>query len=257
MRTPSPKLKRTVQGPMARPIIFSGEMVKAILDSRKTQTRRIAKARGADRVLYVEGAPLYPARNGDTGYTGWVAEVDKLGGRNGLHLPITCPYGAAGGKLWVRETWSPYGENAAWYRADFNGRLTQPGLKGGGGHFTGWKPSIHMPRWASRITLEITKVRVERLQDISEEDAKAEGVEPVGYLAVNPFLTRALHALMSREKNTHRTEYRLLWDSLHGKGAWEKNPWVWILEFKRHLFEHGTKSDEGSRLSQTGRGILD
>lgn len=182
-------------------------MVRAILDGRKTQTRRIIKPQrewgGEPMALWkcesctdqwVWNAPDYPDSKEDH---------------------IHCPYGIPGDRLWVRETWSPYGQNACWYRADFSGPLNQPGAKGGGEYFNGWKPSIHMPRWASRITLNIIDVRVERVQEISEQDAVAESADPVG-IAPN-----------------FREAFRQLWDSIHGKGAWDRNDWCWVLEFRK------------------------
>lgn len=157
-----------------RPILFSGPMVRAILDGRKTQTRRVVKPR--------QGM------------------LDDWTG-------LPCPYGKPGDRLWVRETCyfeQPHGEVI--YRAD-------PGSeKALDPEFTGlrWRPSIHMPRWASRITLEIVNVRVERLQDIRVDDARAEGV--------------------TAKWPVHG--FRNLWQSINGFGSWDANPWVWVVEFR-------------------------
>jgi hypothetical protein len=157
---------------------------------------------------------------------------------------VTCPYGVAGDRLWVREAWKPdnkfkgggiprlgitFGEGVQWRAA--NPDQTGP-----------WKPSIHMPRWASRITLEITKVRVERLQDISEEDAKAEGVDyqECGRIGM--------------PKRSHIAGYASLWDSLHGKGAWELNPFVWVIDFCRVGNENhlAARDKQEADLGETG-----
>lgn len=168
-----------------RPILFSGEMVRAILDGRKTQTRRVMKH------------------------------------QNGAHLAFQkCPHGNPGDCLWVRESFRlsvPAHEGQTGYpiyRANFK---DDPILGI-------WKPSIHMPRWASRITLEITGVRVERVRDISEEDAKAEGWPRDQELF--PTVNTSYKANLWFER---------LWDSINAERGfgWDVNPWVWVLEFKR------------------------
>ncbi|TMJ17844.1 MAG: hypothetical protein E6G94_01230 [Alphaproteobacteria bacterium] len=199
---------------------MAGEMVRAILEGRKTQTRRIIKPQPYEDAKWgtvweprgkKPHSPSYSSRN-----VSWspITEAfwDYYRNRGGT------PYGVAGDRLWVRETWfdvrrweretglrSGVKENAQ-YRADFD-LPVESRVK--------WKPSIHMPRWASRITLEITKVRVERLQDISESDARAEGVHG-----------------QDLPMNGARFNYSLLWDSLYGKGAWEQNPWIWAVAFQ-------------------------
>ena len=170
-----------------RPILFSGQMVNAIRDGRKRQTRRKHKGRL------------------DLDFKNTIAAVS-----------IDCPYGKPGDKLWCRETWAPHSDmpRSAIYRCDRGGDYQDnvtPNFR--------WRPSIFMPRWASRILLEITAVRVERLQDISEEDAKAEGSAPLDDSEVGRF-------------GPFVTEYRTLWESINGQGSWEANPWVWVIEFK-------------------------
>jgi hypothetical protein len=133
-----------------------------------------------------------------------------------------CPYGQPEDRLWVRERWAYHPDfpdlaRRAIYRAD-------PECEHDADR---WRPSIHMPRWASRISLEITGVRVERLQSISERDSRAEGVtiEPHhsrGYCA-GEFLPPEMRA------------YRDLWETINGPGSWEANPWVWVIEFRRCL----------------------
>ena len=202
-----------------RPILFSSPMVRAILSGRKTQTRRVVKGQALDWL--------------NDGFTpGFVADYQNR----------LCPYGQPGDRLWVREAfgigyddgngglsaipWTgsdPQRDGTVVYRADFNEEPDEPRRP--------WKPSIHMPRWASRILLEVTGVRVERLQDISEEDAAAEGIhfdrtvpfngpwfiepsDPQGYLLASSC-------------------YEALWDQINGPGSWDANPWVWGVEFKR------------------------
>lgn len=193
--------------PSERPILFSGPMVKALLVGRKTQTRRVVK-------------PLVGL------------DVESVGNvvlsRGGLR-PLRCPYGAPGDRLWVRETWAGrldqdnqkpddfWGHGAGWFRAD--GDESQSGCAGGRGR---WRPSIHMPRWASRMTLEVVSVRVERLQEITEEDAVAEGAPaedegPVGCC---------------------RCGFIKAWDSINGKRPgcrWDENPFVFVVAFRRLL----------------------
>ena len=171
-----------------RPILFSGPMVRALLDGRKTQTRRVVK-------------PQPDAALGDLPGAAW----------NAGFVNVSCPYGAPGDTLWARETWGPF-EGGFIYRADEG-----PNVKPDDGR---WHPSIHMPRWASRLTLHIKSVRVERLQEISEADALAEGC--TAKLAEEaPALDEA------------RQDFRELWESINGPGSWDANPWVWVVEFKR------------------------
>ncbi|WP_042886279.1 hypothetical protein [Cupriavidus necator] len=195
-----------------RPILFSGAMVRAILDGRKTQTRRVVKESHLAHTRYV------PDGAGDVF----------------VHDTYRCPYGLSGDRLWVRETWSTdfanhYPHDRVWYAADDDRRHdieVRDGVRGiyspeSGVHVPfRWRPSIHMPRWACRIELEITGVRGERLNDCSEEDALAEGV------TLQPCHPR--HA-----ERMGRDAYEKLWDSINGAGAWDANPWVWVVEFWR------------------------
>lgn len=223
-----------------KPILFSGPMVRAILDGSKTMTRRIIKHdRGADRIIYVDNGRLWPGRK-DEIYVGWVAEVDKLGGEGGLHLPLTCPYGKAGDRLWVREGWQFLGtdmhrhgrthtlqDGVVQYVADGKQNTIETfwqNVEHWMGKGSRVRPSIHMPRWASRITLDVTSVRVERLQDITEADALAEGVDAVSMADV------PRNGTMSR-----RADFKQLWDGLNLKRGfgWDINPWVWVIEFSK------------------------
>lgn len=200
-----------------RPILFSGPMVRAILEGRKTQTRRPVKPQpehmmGGDGTFFADDArtpvPLTPCRTGKSG---------------GL-FAILCPYGQPGDRLWVRETWKQ-----AIYLGKPKGFLYAADWKPNpSAHIVGenpWKPSIHMPRWASRITLEVTKVRLERLQEASEEDLRAEGYTD------NPSDNFS-------DINTHWKLQRYFsksWDSIYAARGfgWDNNPWVWVVEFKR------------------------
>lgn len=198
----------------ARPILFSAPMIRALRDGRKTQTRRIVK----------------PQPFADDSVAGW-AVIDRAGSIRRWHPALAemdCPYGKPGDLLWVREngwerpertpqmmregadTWAPY-----YYDAD---GLTDAENE----QFKAWgfkrRPSIHMPRWASRITLRLTDVRVERLQDISIIDARAEGV-------------REDRVVVGVPERDPRALFPDLWNSINGAGAWDINPWVWALSF--------------------------
>lgn len=167
-----------------RPILFSAPMVLAILDGRKTQTRRVVKFTEAGRV--------------------------RLGRRNwhidDKDVSMACPYGRPGDRLWVRETWQTIGTKT-FYRADWPNTTDLV-----------WKPSIHMFRADSRIDLEVSAVRRERLLDISTEDARAEGFAPHG---------------QGGQEWSPRGWYECLWESINGPGSWDANPWVWVVEFRR------------------------
>jgi hypothetical protein len=190
-----------------RPILFSGPMVRAILEGRKTQTRRVVNLIGG------------PNNRGDE-YINKGVLIHPLAG------PYRCPYGKAGDRLWVRETFSAYapqgqtgnwktGENVTYvYRAD-----------DADADVARWYPCIFLPRHASRITLEITEVRVERLQEISEADAGDEGAG----------IRLSDYPQWDGDPDCYRKLFRVGWDGLNAKRgySWESNPWVWVVEFKR------------------------
>jgi hypothetical protein len=188
-----------------RPILFSGPMVQAILAGRKTATRRIIKPQPA------EGLEMCPYSS-----TGWALKRD--GGCS--CRAVAAPFGIGGGmRLWVRETWGlaiPAGASIHADRVPHYAATDAP-IPGG------WKPSIHMPRALSRIMLEITGVRVERLHEIAEEDAIREGVGP-GYVP---------NSLGSTTCVGHRPMFVRIWNEINGPGAWDANPWVWVVEFRR------------------------
>ena len=199
-----------------RPILFSGPMVRALLAGTKTQTRRIVKPQPAHSCHYeMNGSGNAALHLADAG--GPNQYVPPTPRSKDHRLP--CPYGQPGDRLWVRETWredSPDDPESAIYKADAPANLPS-GFK--------WKPSIFMPRWASRITLEITEVRVQRLRNISAEDVLAEGI-------VDRW-SRGNETWAAEECDEARAEYMNLWESINGPGSRNINPWVWAITFKR------------------------
>lgn len=184
------------------PIIFSAPMVRALLDGRKTQTRRIMKNQPAGQSM----GPVH-IRHIDGGF--------QWHGAAGESSIFPCPYGQVDDRLWVRETYLPKASGTI-YRADFS-EFEAAGL---GGMYGGWKPSIYCKREYSRILFKITGLRVERLNDISEADAMAEGATPSGVGDDLAYLQ-------------YRAGYQTLWESINGAGSWDANPWVWVIEFRR------------------------
>ncbi len=215
-------------------------MVRAMLRaaSPKTQTRRLVKA-PFPVGMRVPG-PAYTTAglvHGDVVLTGPDADA-KI---------ATCPYGGPGARLWVRETHAIVPATA--YRAsrEDDGSMVPHRVSPDGHEWAvfragwsrvapSWKPSIHMPRWASRLTLDVTGVRVERLQDITEEDAKAEGVERDTEPCAHGGRTCAESRCMGQ---TYRAGFCQLWCRLYGPDSWDANPWVWVVEFKRAEVSHG------------------
>lgn len=206
-----------------RPILFSAPMVRALLAGTKTQTRRIVKV---------------PKR------------FEGFSHPSAAGVDFSCPYGWRSDRLWVRETWGigypdedggyfaipwsgadPQKDGKVFYRADFNETDVQ----------RPWKPSIHMPRWASRINLFITDVRVERLQALSEADAVAEGIERIsGDTSAQPWRDYSKDQRM-QFFSAPSASYRSLWESINGPGSWDANPFVWVIEFKRTAQSPGEK----------------
>ena len=242
------------------PILFSAPMVRAILKGDKTQTRRVMKVQPQGH--YWKTLPGYQLK-----HTEAVMANGKVAVKFRHTIPqnpspdfenawISCPYGVPGDLLWVRETVA-HGEGlkyhvaykadsqcGAWgWDGDGNPLFSLHGhvLEGDAGRAVGnygmhrygkrWTPSIHMPRWASRIRLRIRDVRVERLQDISEDDAVAEGVALERYVPVSD--SAGKHASGEAEPTDPVAEYRDLWNHINGAGAWESNPWVWALSFEK------------------------
>lgn len=217
----------------SRPILFTATMIRALLDGRKSQTRRIVKdwniVRVSDRTEFCDRSP-YPLSRKDRGDAAYV-ELD-----DGRFVGLPCPYGGPGDLLWVKESWAyrldcdhlngtqlyERGVRQAWYWADGPGKTCRTGCAGAAGRV---RAARFMPRWASRLTLKITEVRVQRLQEISEEGALAEGVswEPGDQEAnVRKWGT----------EQTARMRYADLWDHINGPGSWEANPWVWAISFE-------------------------
>jgi hypothetical protein len=194
-----------------RPILFSGSMVRAILAGTKTQTRRAMRDQPWKLPHFNRGALSIRVRG--TVYQAF----------NPQFPPVRCPYGQPGDRLWVMETWLTVDGEHAFYRADY---LHDP--NGDRKHGIAWRPSIHMPRWASRITLEVTSVRVERLQGISADDAKAEGIsEFIGGWWCEHDDAEQIAGMTPQEG------YRHLWERINGPGSWDANPWVWVVSFRR------------------------
>ncbi|HGW2967011.1 TPA: hypothetical protein ACNP4C_005177 [Klebsiella oxytoca] len=199
-----------------RGMIFNAEMVRAILDGRKTQTRRIVK-------LQPDEDGLAKVTNGP-----WVDTSERN---------YRCPFGDVGDRIWGRETWAEAGAsvpNLKLYRANYPEHVPSHYENVPPANEIRWTPSIHMPRWASRILLEITDVRVERLNAISEHDAQAEGVAKLRggfWQHYQPGWTQ--HQLSARGS------FVTLWKSIYGEESWNSNPWVWVIEFKR--IEGGSK----------------
>lgn len=184
-----------------RGMIFNGEMVRAILDGRKTQTRRIMAPQPADDIE----RGIFPNPEA----IGWKSSLRHKHGSTTAHF---CPYGKPGDRIWVRETWARY--NIDQNSHDIAYRATTPEDWPEDGR---WRPSIHMPRWASRILLEITNVRVERLKSISDSDAIREGCSTADM----------------KSGDCVADVFARLWASIYGAESWNANPWVWVIEFKR------------------------
>ncbi|HCI2922976.1 TPA: hypothetical protein NOU56_001246 [Pseudomonas aeruginosa] len=220
----------SAETPRERPILFNDQMVRAILEGRKTVTRRVMKPQptfckdgGHHWPCNVHQSMLHVERELQNGEGCWCGLAEAA-----------CPYGQPGDRLWVRETWGlqvrSYGGGAGEFIVY---RATNPDAiycrsSEGREYPVKWKPGIHMRRHSSRILLEITAVRVERLQDISEEQALAEGVrgEPCDH-------ARQACSDIGCWGDTAKGAFGFLWEQLNGAGAWQANPWVWVVEFKR------------------------
>lgn len=204
-----------------RPILFAGPMVRAILSGEKTVTRRLMKPQPTPSNM---GGHSWPCPIHQT-MLHVEQELQNGEGIWGGLADSACQHGAPGDRLWVREAWVADAQvdsiaprelsqgEPIWYPADGHLRQTGCSMMSRGK----CRPSIHMPRWASRILLEITAVRVERLQDISDEQALAEGVDQTN----------------TSIPGYARQRFQDLWESINGAGSWDANPWVWVVEFKR------------------------
>lgn len=214
-----------------RGMIFNSEMVRAILEGRKTQTRRPVKPQ-----------PELTERSGFSwnGVVFGSGSDDRETNRNFAH--VKCPFGKPGDRIWVRETFqgplfdyeqmqSYLEDSSKFEKPEFcqyaaDGKPAPEYYDADDNLHCGWRPSIHMPRWASRITLEITDVRVERLNNISYDDAISEGIKQE-WTCIDPGLGSYAH------KNDVQDDYETLWKSIYGTDSWQANPWVWVIEFKR------------------------
>ena len=208
-----------------RPILFSAPMVQAILDGRKTMTRRVVKLPGwaqecnEDNEFELDGNPPWP---------------HAIARKTGCLAPLTSPYGQPGDRLWVREAWRVGALSDNLPPRDINPKTNTVFYEADGNapEWVGrYRPPMFMPRWASRITLEITAVRVERLNEISEQDAVAEGIA----------IRRSAYGIFECQLPDGKTHFddsatdlfRKLWESINGPGSWAINPWVWAMELKR------------------------
>ncbi|HHX3102348.1 TPA: hypothetical protein ACU8I5_003320 [Klebsiella pneumoniae] len=222
-----------------RGMIFNGEMVRAILDGRKTQTRRIMKIQPEHSGLGLRR--VIDSKNGsDDGKYFW-----SLSDACGLKIrskSFTCPFGSVGDRIWVREAFRVHSRATdvatLVYKASERNSWTEQthrvpvSVCNKPATPEKWTPSLHMPRWASRILLEITDVRVERLNAISEEDAEAEGIDMEAlYDSQDCYDCIANHNMTGRPTVTGAFKY--LWESIYGEEGWKSNPWVWVIEFKR------------------------
>lgn len=215
-----------------RPILFSAPMVRAILEDRKTQTRRVVRPQPPRTMLN----PTDIAQD-SLAPSGYSFTSDEYG-----DIPLTCPYGQPGDRLWVRESWCPDPvADGTWNYTSWAGcregqiagvpsRFRHPRFCNYAADWLHepirWTPSSHMPRWASRITLEVTGVRVERLRDISRMDCLAEGWEP------DQKQRQGVEQGEDYIDDAAIEWYADLWQSINGPGSWDANPWVWVVEFK-------------------------
>lgn len=213
-------------------ILMSAPMVLAILAGQKSQTRRTVKAQSA------EAADVW-ADNGDGAWSsGWRGD----GGNLATLETVRAPHGPVGRRLYVKETYGlrSYTDMTGWHRGSIKGwKDAEPWAVdyradwGSNQEDCFWRPSIHMPRWASRITLEVTRVRVERVGDISEEDARAEGVNPRDAFIVFEGVDEERVRRRPDMERTHRGAFACLWDEINGAGSWSSNPWVFVYDFRR------------------------
>lgn len=245
-----------------RAILFSGPMVRAILEGRKTQTRRVMKHQPPSAAYQLATCISTTGDRKNKGKQHWIKLSESAYSvSDSTHPYFSCPFGKRGDRLWVRETFQeffddeiPAGRTRAVrghmgipghpnrisyvaYRAD--GEIPESAEYGE----ALWRPSIFMPRWASRITLEVTAVRVERLQNISAEDAIAEGLKDLTKdgQRVKYGIPDSDGLPGNDDTGWHWADWRIslidayqhLWESINGPGSWAANPWVWVVEFKR------------------------
>ncbi len=228
-----------------RPMLFSGPLVRAIREGRKTETRRPMKPQP---VLDSDGRWAWPCSSA----RGFIHFDDPQGREQ---LAAHCPIAEKGDRLWVRETWRTTPGSAAFlgvdkrveveYRADESKRLIES--EAGHRYFwdkghkrSGWTPSIHMPRWASRLNLRITEVRAEQVQDITNDGALAEGIGRRSALeqvqeyknSINAVGMTTTGLLPNPQGTAERREFTKLWKQIYGPESWDTNAWVWVLRFE-------------------------
>jgi len=225
-----------------RPILFSTEMVQAILDGRKTQTRRVLNPQ-----LPFHKFDFFCGNN-DAGYSalttkGYVEfrgyEIFENGERKYTPFYIKPKYGEKNDILWVRETWVKLNGQYV-YKADYDNGVPANEIELPNGATVDdakWKPSIHMPKEACRLRLKIKSIRVERLMDISEQDAIAEGVRQrfggfINYANPSNLFTET-YPFLGRKYSAAQMSYLSLWERINGENSFEENPWVWVIEFER------------------------
>lgn len=208
-----------------RPILFSTEMARAILEGRKSQTRRIIKYPKIYKLNELIGWKIKPHKDTPVLFSFWYGTKYTL-------PAFRCPYGQPGDVLWVKETFliekSIEDKIHYEYKSDYSETMADDVC---------WKPSIFMPKEASRLKLKVTDIRVERVQDITEEDAIAEGVEYVDNQRVEgeEDLCRIYLDYMDNESilMSAKSSYKSLWSKINGKDSWKSNPWVWVVEFEK------------------------
>lgn len=206
--------------------MFSGAMVRAILEGRKTMTRRVVKPVPSD--VWGHGVIT------NTRSTKFGKFCVHMRGEFCGDVHVECPYGTPGDRLWVREAWRVEGSHTDIYspeciganRAHFGRIDYEASITWNKSMYGKLRPSIHMPRWASRITLEVTGVRVERLLEISEQDAIAEGVQWPKYDDFEPVTIDGVTS------GPARIAFKELWININGDASWDVNPWVWVVEFR-------------------------
>ena len=212
-----------------RPILFSGPMVRALLNDNKTQTRRVLKVPHENPMGKWEVLPFGGPNGGHT-RDGKTVPYQNVISHTRTGEIIACPYGQPGDRLWVRESFAHvYNTNAEpLARSPEDVAYMADGMTADRHVYGAWKPSIHMPRWASRIILDITSVRVERLQDISDADCIAEGCTQNhnGYYRGGPHPESGM-----KQMATAKDAYRDLWESINGPNSWAANPWLWVISF--------------------------
>lgn len=196
-----------------RPILFNGTMVRAILSGQKTQTRRPVTPQPSDTFLPTIGPyqrTLFDKRTGEE----YPDPFERFGAFDEVE-DFRSPYGAPGDMLWVRETFCNCIDSSGADDFEFTVYQATDKLPHSASK---WTPSIHMPRWASRITLEVVSIRVQRVRDISEQDAISEGIKMRG---------------MTRYEGEAKSEFSKLWTACYPRLPWSANPWVWAVEFRR------------------------